>query len=423
MKLTIGDNIRKLRREKDLTQEQLAERLGVSFQAVSRWENCTTYPDIELLPAIARFFETSVDKLIGVPEEEKERQAEKLINEFCDESLKKLPDAEKLVDILRQIRRDYIDADTTYLSGLWICVTKAALNFPEVLQELRLLSEERLERFPTGDENRRLNYYIIKTMFAVEDDEHLEDFLNKYSSFMDLSYDTLCYHRYQSRNNAENLEAVRQHILFKRFRELMDRQRWQNMNSVPNIKVYARTNQCQLHMLHAFCDMTPNLEHPVSGNGEVDIFVYERLDLGIRRACYLSELGDIEGAFAVLEDEVSLLEKVMKITDEVVYKSNSPFIDNITIIFSERWDDFDQDGIENRHVSLDYVSGINNITSHNMWAISPEWYHYCLTTPHGWEWFDPIRNDPRYQGYTDRIKALIQERPAQQEPEEAVKKE
>ena len=56
MTLRIAENIRRLRQERGLTQGQLAERLGVSYQAVSRWENETTYPDIELLPAIASLF-------------------------------------------------------------------------------------------------------------------------------------------------------------------------------------------------------------------------------------------------------------------------------------------------------------------------------------------------------------------------------
>ena len=46
MKLTIGDNLRRLRSRKNVTQERLAEYLGVSCHAVSRWETSTAYPDI-----------------------------------------------------------------------------------------------------------------------------------------------------------------------------------------------------------------------------------------------------------------------------------------------------------------------------------------------------------------------------------------
>ena len=53
MKLNIGQNLRNLRRSDDMTQDELAEKLGVAFQTVSRWENGGSYPDIEMLPVIA----------------------------------------------------------------------------------------------------------------------------------------------------------------------------------------------------------------------------------------------------------------------------------------------------------------------------------------------------------------------------------
>lgn len=52
----LGEKLRTLRKGKDLTQEQLAERLGVSFQTISKWENSSSYPDITILPALANFF-------------------------------------------------------------------------------------------------------------------------------------------------------------------------------------------------------------------------------------------------------------------------------------------------------------------------------------------------------------------------------
>ena len=68
MKLAIGDNIKSLRKSKNITQENLAEMLGVSCQSVSRWELGTCYPDMELLPELARIFNISVDQLLGVDE-------------------------------------------------------------------------------------------------------------------------------------------------------------------------------------------------------------------------------------------------------------------------------------------------------------------------------------------------------------------
>ena len=66
MKLNIGENIKRLRKERDITQEEFSEILGVSCQSVSRWENNLCYPDIELIPVIANFFGTTIDTLMGV---------------------------------------------------------------------------------------------------------------------------------------------------------------------------------------------------------------------------------------------------------------------------------------------------------------------------------------------------------------------
>ena len=65
MQLDLGNNIRQFRRRDKKTQEQLAETLGVTSQAVSRWESGGSYPDMNLIPSIANFFGVSIDELFG----------------------------------------------------------------------------------------------------------------------------------------------------------------------------------------------------------------------------------------------------------------------------------------------------------------------------------------------------------------------
>ncbi|MDE6593728.1 MAG: helix-turn-helix domain-containing protein [Oscillospiraceae bacterium] len=64
--LYLSENLKKYRLMKDLTQEDVAEYLGITPQSVSRWERGECYPDITFLPALANIFETSVDLLIGM---------------------------------------------------------------------------------------------------------------------------------------------------------------------------------------------------------------------------------------------------------------------------------------------------------------------------------------------------------------------
>ena len=68
----VGNNIKRLRLEKHLTQNKLARKLGVSYQAVSKWENNICAPDIALLPAIANLFEVSIDSLFSKTEDDYE---------------------------------------------------------------------------------------------------------------------------------------------------------------------------------------------------------------------------------------------------------------------------------------------------------------------------------------------------------------
>ena len=69
MNTTLGKRIAALRREKGLKQDELAEELGVSAQAVSKWENDQTCPDISLLPSLSKTLGVSVDELLSGKQE------------------------------------------------------------------------------------------------------------------------------------------------------------------------------------------------------------------------------------------------------------------------------------------------------------------------------------------------------------------
>ena len=69
MKHSVGRNIAQLRLSQGMTQERLAQRMGVTPQAVSKWENDLNYPDIAALPGLAALLGTSVDALLTVPDD------------------------------------------------------------------------------------------------------------------------------------------------------------------------------------------------------------------------------------------------------------------------------------------------------------------------------------------------------------------
>ena len=88
MTLYIGENIKQLRLNKELTQEKLAEFLGVTFQSVSRWERGESYPDITMLPSIASFFGVTVDSLLGVSKVINEEKIKEYLDLYDNMKLK-----------------------------------------------------------------------------------------------------------------------------------------------------------------------------------------------------------------------------------------------------------------------------------------------------------------------------------------------
>ncbi len=94
MKETMGSRICHLRKEKSFSQEALSEKLGVSPQAVSKWENDQTCPDISLLPKLAKILDITVDELLTgetnevrlVPTENRKRPDELVVRIRVDSS-------------------------------------------------------------------------------------------------------------------------------------------------------------------------------------------------------------------------------------------------------------------------------------------------------------------------------------------------
>ncbi len=88
MTIHIGENIKKLRLEKELTQEALADFLGVTFQSISRWERGESYPDITMLPSVAAFFGVTVDSLLGISEANNEEKIKQYLDIYDNMKLK-----------------------------------------------------------------------------------------------------------------------------------------------------------------------------------------------------------------------------------------------------------------------------------------------------------------------------------------------
>ncbi len=79
--MDIGKKIKELRKSKNITQEQLANALSVSSQAVSKWENGISLPDVTTIPVIAAYFNISIDELFDYNSAQTQNEIESIVNE------------------------------------------------------------------------------------------------------------------------------------------------------------------------------------------------------------------------------------------------------------------------------------------------------------------------------------------------------
>lgn len=137
--MSIGSNIKKLRRERDMTQEQLAEYLGITANAVSQWECDKTSPDISQLPILANLFEVTTDFLLGVDVTNKKAA----IDNICKKAWKLCNSGDKTgaADIIRNALVSYPNS-FKMMSDLTIFLYQRAFQQNCSVEEHHSLCEE-----------------------------------------------------------------------------------------------------------------------------------------------------------------------------------------------------------------------------------------------------------------------------------------
>ena len=121
MKIRFGEILKDLRRKKDITQEELADILGVTSQSVSRWEKGACYPDMELLPAIANYFGVTVDDLLGMNEIRSRERLNAIFTEALN--LERESKYEDAVGVFRAALKNFPD-NTELTSELALALSK-----------------------------------------------------------------------------------------------------------------------------------------------------------------------------------------------------------------------------------------------------------------------------------------------------------
>lgn len=143
-KLNISKCIVQKRKEKGITQEKLAEYIGVSKAAVSKWESGQSYPDILLLPELATFFNVSVDELLGYSPQLTNEDIKKMYNKLSHEFAVKPFD--EVMEQCNKIIKEYYSCFPFLLSMIQLLLNHSTLAKTEeikkeILQQCILLSQ------------------------------------------------------------------------------------------------------------------------------------------------------------------------------------------------------------------------------------------------------------------------------------------
>jgi len=163
--ISFGKRLKELRRAREITQEQAAEYLGVSSQAVSRWECGSTSPDIYILPALSEMLGVSIETLLGVNTEQISAQIEKIV-EKCEADINDGKTVGAIME-LRTALRTYPHSERLQLCLLYaLYVASEDEDFCREHDDEIISIAERIDKYSSRrdwrDEARRLlfRHYI-----------------------------------------------------------------------------------------------------------------------------------------------------------------------------------------------------------------------------------------------------------------------
>jgi len=169
--MTIGENIRRLRRERDITQEELAERLCITAKAVSQWENSRTSPDISQIPALCSIFNVTSDELIGIDITRQNEECQKI----CDKAheLAKNGYQFESMEILKDGIRRYPDSYEImeYIMNRAVFVINSGRMTDTEIDELREQCRRYAERILRSCTDDRIRYSAIDELASYYADK------------------------------------------------------------------------------------------------------------------------------------------------------------------------------------------------------------------------------------------------------------
>ena len=360
MKLQFGENFKRLRKEKEVTQEKLSEVLGVSCQSVSRWESGVCYPDVELLPTIANYFGVTVDRLLS--NDSLSKEADKKL--FYD----KLVELEYGSEDVLKLIKSYCDKYPEDQQYKWHFVYMAAyfiLNSKENHSDVYGLLKKYVEQLKES----KYRDGAIGQMINACDESELDDWLTL------VPFDTThnrrgCLVNRYSRRRGNDYEMYIQQGLenFEKFAAQLDRRYPDTFGPERKAKHHVKV----MNIIKSFGD---GVEPPDAWK---IFYAYKQL---VYAACLFAQ-GKTDEGWQNFESAVEKYKSVY-LSDEEYFDLGGEFFSNLKI--NKMWTTaVDLDGKEYE---------LFNVKQYSFYDAG---YLYGLLTNPRWAWFNSAKNDERY---------------------------
>ena len=371
MDLLIGERIKKYRKNKEMTQDALAQALTVSPQSISKWECGEGYPDITLLPAIANFFEVTVDELIGNDEISAKEDVQKNFFEVIN-SLS----LDDQLDLALKYHKKY-PRNWHIATSLMHRITRYQGNREVEYRKLLVDIGERILKDCTDSTMRKS---AVTAMCMVCDEEEIGALLNRDTTFWYEGRHEIYEKRYKLSGQEEKYWIIRNAGNFLRTSAMIARMR--------EHKSYIGKPEDSV----AWNTMYLNILIGITQNTIPDAWIPEYTMQYIRLSAAYFGLGDNENGYSYLEKALELSKRWHEFPENALLDLGNPLFFGETKLIRNDWHIQLPNG-KKLPILQGFKSEIASLAS-------------IMEAEKGWEWFNSVRNEERWSAILSEAKFL-----------------
>ena len=387
MELLFAKRLKENRLKQGLTQEQLADRIGISYQSVSKWERSGGLPDITILPRLAACFGITVDELIGCDEQTREEDVRSFFKRYWA-----IPspegDGQRLAlakEYYRKYPRDY--------SVMWI-LEDAILQCPEDYEKNEDLMLELHEKIMSGCTEEDYRRDSLRRVCMIAGDAALEERIAKSGVRWEnaLEIGELREERFLTQRRWDEYRGERDATDLLAFMHYIGRNGY-DYYSAENEYPFgepARTVAWEIHVMRLLAAFDPSGIVPDGWSGWY-------AQSAIKASGALTASGKTDEGFALLEEALDLCERWISFPDGALLPLGcAEAFGGATVTKMD----------EKKMVHICFPDG-RRVWSPYLWLFwmsKKEPYHQLTH----WCWFDGVRDDARYVKVLEKAKRMAE---------------